>query len=119
MSGHRVMADLQRAGEFHGLNDPGDGEDIVIAPDGGGMIGIVTAAAETRTLKDPPARGIDLTIYMDTDGGNCVITADTSVNESGHTTITLSDAGQTIALRSIEIGGSPVWREVSNSGITS
>ena len=102
------------------LADPGDAGTIQLEPDNNYCTcSITTSGAETRTLADPPDHaGFRLTISMDTDGGDCTITADTAINEAGNTIITLDDAGETISLESITIGGSGVWRVTGNDSAT-
>jgi hypothetical protein len=86
------------------------GVEPVIIPDPGdagtfdtlrsGIIEVTTGGAETRTLPDPTFRGQQLDIYMVVNGGNCVITSSSPVNQTGHTTITLSAVGGFIRLAS-------------------
>ena len=105
------------AGASGGLEefaDPGDAGDIDIT--GSAVVNIVTAGAETRTIGDPVAGGQKLVIGFKTDGGNCVITADTAVNQTGNNTLTGADAGDIIVLESIELGAGFVWRIVANDG---
>ena len=59
----------------------------------GGTLAITTAGAETRSLPDPTFVGQQLDIVMVATGGNCTITAVSPVNQTGHTTITLSAVG--------------------------
>lgn len=118
MAGHDFGYRASEYAAFAGrLNDPGNGGIIAIEPNGSHKtLAIKTAGAETRTLRDPSQVGLHLTVFMDTDGGNCVITADTAVNEAGNNTITLDDPGETIKLESITIGGVAVWRVVGTDG---
>ena len=76
--------------------DPGDGGTFDVSRSG--IIEVTTAAAETRTLPDPVFRGQQIDIVMVADGGDCVITASSPVNQTGHTTITLSAIGGFIRL---------------------
>jgi len=78
---------------------------------------IKTTAAETRTLPRPLGVGQDLTIVLDTDGGDCVITAAAAINVAGNTIMTLADAGDMIRLTSVTIGGAYFWRVVANDGV--
>lgn len=80
------------------IPDPGDGGTFDVSR--GGIIEVTTGGAETRTLPDPTFRGQQLDIYMVADGGDCVITASSPVNQTGHTTITLSAIGGFIRLAS-------------------
>lgn len=78
------------------IADPGNGGAIDVSRSG--IIEITTAGAETRTLADPVFRGQQIDIVMVVDGGDCVITAASPVNQTGHTTITLSAIGGFIRL---------------------
>lgn len=73
------------------IPDPGNGGTIDVSRSG--ICEITTAAAETRTLPDPTFRGQQIDLVMVVDGGDCVITAASPVNQTGHTTITLSAIG--------------------------
>jgi hypothetical protein len=79
---------------------------------------IVTAGAETRTLAAPSYAGQMLSLAMKTDGGDCVITCATGLNQTGNNTITMNDAGDSILLVGIESGANKRWRVVYNDGCT-
>ena len=53
---------------------------------------------------------------MKTDGGDCVITCATTVNQAGNTTITLNDAGDAVLLVGKVNGANKRWSVVSNDG---
>ena len=76
----------------------------------------VTALGETRTLAAPASIGGLLLLSMKTDGGNCVITCATGVNQTGNDTITMDDAGDSILLVGIAVGTDKRWRVVCNDG---
>lgn len=78
------------------IPDPGNGGALDVSRSG--ICEITTAGAETRTLADPTFRGQQLDLVMVVDGGDCVITAASPVNQTGHTTITLSAVGGFIRL---------------------
>ena len=78
------------------IPDPGNGGAFDVSRSG--IIEVTTGGAETRTLPDPTFRGQQIDIYMVADGGDCVITAASPVNQTGHTTITLSAIGGFIRL---------------------
>ena len=96
--------------------DPGNAGAIPVV--NGGNIPIVTAGAETRTLAAPTAAGQNLSICMKTDGGDCVITCATGINQTGNNTITLNDAGDFVLLSAITVGANLRWRVVVNDGAT-
>ncbi len=98
------------------IEDPGDGEAIPVADTG--HVDIVTAKAETRTLAAPDSIGELLLVSMKTDGGNCVITCATGLNQTGNNTVTMNDAGDSILLVGIALGANKVWRVVYNDGCT-
>ena len=96
------------------ITDPGDAG--AIPANASGVCEIVTAAAETRTLAAPARLGIVLDICMHTDGGNCVITSATTLNQTENNTITLADVRDFIRLGSTKVGGTLVWRVIMNDG---
>ncbi|MBN2584866.1 MAG: DUF2190 family protein [Planctomycetes bacterium] len=96
------------------IADPGDAGAIPIA--NGGHVDIVTADAETRTLAAPTYAGQMLLISLKTDGGDCVITCATTVNQTGNNTITLGDAGDAVLLVAKTNGADLRWSVVSNDG---
>ena len=98
------------------ITDPGDAGAIPVTRSGN--VAITTAGAETRTLAVPTYAGQDLTISMDVDAGDAVITVAAAINQTGNNTITLDDAGDTVKLVGVQVGGSLVWRTVVNDGAT-
>ena len=98
------------------IADPGDAGAIGVA--NGGSCQLVTADAETRTLAVPTIVGQVLALCLKTDGGDCVITAASAVNQAGNNTITLGDAGDTIVLVGVQVGGAKAWRVLVNDGCT-
>lgn len=97
------------------IADPGDGQAIPVTSSG--TCALVTAGAETRTLAIPTFRGQRLLLFMDTDGGNGVVTVASPVNEAGNNTLTFDDVGETIELVGITIGGTLAWRIAANDGV--
>ena len=98
------------------IADPGSAGAIPVTESG--HCPIVTAAAETRTLAAPAYAGQVLSVAMRTDGGDCVVTCATGINQTGNNTITLNDAGDSIVLVGIESGANKRWRVLSNDGCT-
>ena len=96
------------------IADPGDAGAIPVT--NGGYVPIVTAGAETRTLAAPTYIGQQLLIHMKTDGGNCVITCATTVNETGNNTITFANTGEAVLLVAVEEGANLRWRCVMADG---
>lgn len=98
------------------IADPGNGKAIPVTKSG--TVAITTTGAETRTIAIPGLAGIELAISLDVDGGDCVITAASAINQTGNNTITLGDAGDTVVLKAIQKAGALVWRVVVNDGAT-
>jgi hypothetical protein len=96
------------------IADPGDTEAIPVTASG--TVAIVTAGSETRTLAAPSFVGQELLIYVKTDGGTCVITAASAINQTGNNTITMADVNDSIRLHAVESDSSKVWRVVCNDG---
>lgn len=96
------------------IADPGDGEAIPVTASG--YVPLVTGGAETRTLAAPGFIGQELLLYLKTDGGDCVVTCATAVNQTGNNTITFADAGDFQRLVAVESGANLRWREVANDG---
>lgn len=98
------------------IADPGDAGAIPVTRTG--QVAITTAGAETRTLAIPTFAGQRLTISMDVDAGDAVITAAAAINQTGNNTITLDDAGDTVELVGVQVASALVWRVVVNDGAT-
>jgi hypothetical protein len=94
--------------------DPGDAGAIPVTQSA--SVAITTAGAETRTLAIPTFIGQRLSICLDTDGGDCVITVASAVNQTGNNTLTGADAGDHISLEAITVGGTLAWRVLANDG---
>lgn len=99
------------------IEDPGDAGEI--APVHSGHVALVTvdAEGETRDLADPEFVGQQLLLSLDTDGGDCVISAASAINQAGNNTLTFDNAGETILLVAASVGGEPVWRVAANDGV--
>jgi predicted RecA/RadA family phage recombinase len=98
------------------LTDPGNAGAIPVTDSG--HCDLVTTGAQTRTLAAPTYLGQLLLVSLKTDGGNCVITCATTVNQTGNNTITLDDAGDAILLVAKANGSNKRWSVVSNDGCT-
>jgi predicted RecA/RadA family phage recombinase len=96
------------------IADPGNAGAIPVIASG--HVDIVTAAAETRTLAAPSFEGQQLLVGMKTDGGDCVITVATTINQTGNNTVTLNDAGDAVLLVGKVNGGNVRWSVVANDG---
>ena len=114
-----VKSRYVRAVEPKELNDPGDAGRITPISDV--FLLLVTATAgpgETRTLTDPIYAGQTLDLFFETDGGDCVITADSAVNQAGNNTLTFADGGDHLRLQGGRDGaGDYEWRVIANDGV--
>ena len=111
-----VKAHMARGVRPRILPDPGDAGNIE-TPQSGAML-LVSGGAETRTLDDPQFLGQQLDLFFKTDGGDCVITADSAINQTGNTIMTFADAGDHIRLVGGRDGaGAYEWRVVANDGV--
>jgi predicted RecA/RadA family phage recombinase len=97
------------------IADPGDAGAIPVT--GSGSVSLVTAGAETRTVADPTFVGQQLSLGFKTDGGDCVVTAASPVNQAGNNTLTFADVGDHLQLTAIEDGADIEWRIAANDGV--
>lgn len=97
------------------IADPGDGGAIPV--NFAGYVNLVTAGAETRTIAAPQFVGQELQLNFITDGGDCVITVATFVNQTGNNTLTFADAGDVLILRAKQSGANLRWTVLHNDGI--
>ncbi len=105
------------------IADPGDGEAIPVSAAtiadgtvGRGYCALTTAGAETRTIAAPTVVGQELLVWLDTDGGDGVVTVAHAINQAGNNTITMADAGDYFTLRAYTLGGALKWKIVENDG---
>lgn len=113
---HLPVTDFAVAGIAKQVADPGNAGAIPVTSSG--HVQIVTTAAQTRTIAAPSFVGQELLLCLKTDGGDCVITVATGINQAGNTTITMNDAGDSIRLNAIQNGSNIRWRVVYNDGCT-
>lgn len=97
--------------------DPGDAGAIPVTRSGAVALGTTEAGGETRTLAAPSFAGQTLTLCLDTDGGDCVVTVASPVNVAGNNTLTLDNAGESIGLVGASVGSALVWRVAHNDGV--
>jgi hypothetical protein len=74
---------------------------------------LVSAAAETRTLKRPTRQGAYATLCFKTDGGTITLTVTGGYNANGDTTITFDEAGQSVTFVSIKVGTTLRWQLIA------
>ena len=109
-----VTGNLTAPQVMQAITDPGDAGAIPVTDSG--SCAITTAGGETRTLAVPTFAGQWLSLDLDVDAGNCVITVAAAVNQAGNTILTGADAGDNILLVGATLGGALVWRVVANDG---
>lgn len=98
------------------IDDPGDAG--TIPGNQSGYVRLVTAGAETRTQADPSFFGQILDLFFETDGGDCVVTASSPINQTGNTIMTFSDVGEHIRLCGHQNATDGwEWRVVCNDGV--
>jgi hypothetical protein len=111
------------------LDDPGDGGTIPGTQVA--LIGLTSGASgETRVLAAPTHIGMELDLFMVTDGGGDIaVTASPAVNQAGNNTLTFAEAGDHIRFVGVggvagmsgivgfAVAGVPAWRVVSNNGV--
>ncbi len=95
------------AGANWAIPDPGDAGAIDVRQSG--VVNLVTAGAETRTLAAPRFIGQRLLLNFDTDGGDCVVTVASYINVEEDNTITFADAGESIELVAVTVAGTLRW----------
>lgn len=99
--------------------DPGSGGTISVGGRVVSYVGLVTAAAEARTLADPSHAGQLLTLCAkNIAAGTCTVTAATQVNNAGNTSLPFAAAGDTLLLVGVQEGTSKEWRIVGNDNVT-
>lgn len=93
LGGRPQLEDIYALGvEPQTIPDPGNAGTFDVSRSG--YCELTSAAAETRTLPDPTFRGQILDLVFITDGGDCVVTASSPVNQTGNNTITFTDVGE-------------------------
>lgn len=101
------------------IKDPGNGG--VIDTTKNGVCIMTSAAAETRRLLPPTNIGQEVFLVFGTDGGDITLTAynangsdkTVGLNQTGNNTVTFADAGETLFLKAIAVGGVKRWQSFS------
>lgn len=120
MSSHRVMRDLFRAFEVIGPGlgkDPGNGGTISPTMWGQQFL-LKTTSVQTRTLARPSSAGILVSVVLETDGGDCLMTVTGGYNAAGDTSILFQNAGDMVVFISVKVGTNYEWLLVGNQGTT-
>ncbi len=100
------------------INDDGDATSLANTLTG--TIRLVSVGAdETRTLAIPLKIGLKLTLVMETDGGDIVVTVgNPGYDEAGNTTLTFNNTGEWCKLESMmSATGAFVWRLTASEGV--
>lgn len=95
------------------IADPGDAGAIPVTHNG--VCAITTAGDETRTVADPTFIGQRLTLCIDVDGGSCVVTFASAINQTGDNTATMNEVKDFLELVCVQIAGVKVWRVASGN----
>ncbi len=97
------------------ITDPGDAAAIPVTKDG--LVRIVTAAGETRTLAAPAYPNQVIALNMVTDVGDCVVTVASAIDQNGSTVVVLNDVGDYVVLQAFYSTGTTLaWRIVAIDG---
>lgn len=79
---------------------------------------IIGAGAETNTLPDPTAFGMQLWLsVLSIAGGTRTITAANGINAAGNTQLVFNAATDLIKLEAVRINGNLRWRVMLNEGV--
>lgn len=95
------------------IADPGNAGSIV-ADRSLSICNLVSAGAETRTLRRPTMQGDRITLHVQTYVGDITLTVTGGYNTDGDTTFTFSAAGQFLDLISFYDGTNYFWRKISD-----
>lgn len=110
---HRIPFDLRKAPFL--MVDPGDTGTINMDR-WGGVVPVVTAAAETRTLAQPTKAGLQCTVVLDVDVGDLTLTVTGGYNAAAQEDIVFDDAGDWATFASYKSGSSYLWGLVAQQG---
>ena len=116
-SGHRILYDLIGDVIPYEMDDPGDGQALIVDRQFG-VFPLVSAAAETRTLAAPTQAGLIIHMMCKTYVGNIVVTIASIYDEAGGTTITFNEAGEFVTLVSVPLSTAYVWRILAFDSVT-
>lgn len=98
------------------IPDPGNAGAISVARSG--YCELSTAGAETRTLADPVFKGQVIDFVFVVDGGDCVITAASPINQTGNNTLTFADVGDHLRLvGAYNATDGWEWKVIANDGV--
>ena len=98
------------------IADPGDAGAIPVTRSGTVAI-TTTGVVDTRTIAIPTFSGQRITLSLDVDAGDAVVTVASAANQAGNNTLTMADAGDIIELIAVDLAGALVWRIGANDGV--
>lgn len=99
------------------MPDPGNAG-VIVVDQSPVICNLASTAAQTRTLALPTREGAEVTLHMQTDGGDITLTVASAYNETGDTTFVFSEVGQFVAFKShMTSAGVYFWRSTSHHGI--
>ena len=93
------------------IADPGASGSIVVARSG--IVPLVSAAAEARTLPIPTFHGQEIVVYLKTDGGDVTLTVTSGYDQYGSTTLVFTAVQQFAKFLAVTTGTSLRWALVS------
>jgi hypothetical protein len=95
------------------IQDPGHAGAIDVTRSG--VVMLVSAAAETRTVARPARVGLKIALFFLTDGGDCVVTFASAINAAGNTIVTHDTAGDCVYFTSVRTSATAFgWRLEAN-----
>ena|SRR5262245_8714501 len=98
------------------IPDPGNGKSIIVEKSLA-ICNLRTAAAETRTLPRPFRQGVYITLSMQVDNGDCVVTVTGGFNAAGNTVLTFANVKEFATLQSFQdSAGVYYWRLLGING---
>ena len=112
MSSHKLPHDMLIAPWL--ISDPGAGGTFKLADKGWAQCAIKTSAAETRNVPSPVKVCQRLTVWLDTDGGDCTLNY---TGPAGAATSILGDVGDTVTYEAITVGGALKWQIIESIGL--
>ncbi len=106
-------------GDVNRIPDPGVGGTIRCRITPSRCLLTAAGSSEARVIETPAYAGLELTLEMSSSTGDLVATnGGNTLNAAGDTDAAFSEAGDTLILRSIQIGSTYRWRVIANDGVT-
>jgi hypothetical protein len=112
---HRVGTTWAPVLEAQVLVDPGNAGAIPVT--NSGIVSLVSAGAETRTLAIPAFKGQRLVLVCDTYVGDIVVATSAPCNVANNNRLTFGVVSEAIELIGVSVGGALVWQIGWNDGV--